>query len=90
MDLNYRGNLIEAQDGPTDLLCTELICCVALVMSLQQGFHLHSVFGVESSNLLHNRLILVPRVLEICLLGDRFVPFTLRTWLAIRRRGLSL
>ena len=34
MDLNHRGNLIEAQDGPTDLLCAELICHVALVMSL--------------------------------------------------------
>ena len=54
MDLNHRGNPIEAQDGPTDLLCAELICHVALVMSLRQGFHLHSVFGVEFSNLFHN------------------------------------
>ena len=34
MDLNYRGNPIKAQDGPTDLLCAELIYHVALVMSL--------------------------------------------------------
>ena len=67
MDLIYRGNLVEAQDGPTDLLCTKFICRIALIMSLRQGCHLHPVFGIEFSNLLHDRLILI---LEICLLGD--------------------
>ena len=34
MDLIYRGNLAEAQDGPKDLLCTKFICRIALIMSL--------------------------------------------------------
>ena len=87
MDLNHRGNPIKAQDGPMGLLCTELICHVALVTSLRQGFHLHSVFDVEFSNLFHNQLILIPRVLEICLLGDGIIPFTLRAGPTVLRRG---
>ena len=38
MDLNHRGNPIKAQDGPTDLLCAELICCVALVQASDKAF----------------------------------------------------
>ena len=51
------------------------------------GLSFAPCFGIEFSNLLQDRLILIPRVLEICLHGNRLVPFTLRTWLAIGRRG---
>ena len=34
MDLGLRGKCTESHDGSTNLLCTELICHIALVMSL--------------------------------------------------------
>ena len=34
MALSLRGKVTETHDDPTDLLCAELICCIALVISL--------------------------------------------------------
>ena len=35
MDLSHRGDLIEAHDGPPDLLYGEVICHITMILSLR-------------------------------------------------------
>ena len=53
MDLRCNGDPIKVHDGPSDLLCKEFLCCIVYVTSLQQGFHLHLVLGIELGDLLY-------------------------------------
>ena len=52
MDLSHSGDPIEAYDGTSNLLYSEFVCFITLVLSLQQGLHLHPILGVEFGDLL--------------------------------------
>ena len=89
MKLSYSGGVLPRPIiAPSDLLCREFVLPhntdpkPLIRLSFATCF---LVLSLVSS--LHSRLVLIPMVLETCLLGDGFTSLTLRAWLVIGRKG---